>query len=244
MFDATNETGEPRNGQEPCDDGAVLPGLGVFRLRSLLRGNRMCCSMPVTIVSLHEQLCFDSGFGRLASGPVAALYVPPGFRLTLVQADAAPQALALTLAWPSGMTPVHPREVLPARSAIDAESFARLAVLQPFAPRVLPPQAPAVRAVVQWLLRQKTHRNQRCQGHRSARHALRQWSDAITDAESQLVALHPEIPLREFALPHLLRDQVALRRFQTVTGHGPRRYVREFRRRVGAAQARAAESAD
>jgi hypothetical protein len=216
-----------------------LPHLGVFELRALLRPDRVLhCSMPVVIVSLQAQLRFASGFGRLASGPMAALYVPPTFRLTL-EPDCVPtRALALTLAWRKARAPARRPDMLPARAVIHAPAFAALDALPVLAPAVVAPDTnDAVRRAIEWLLHAQNKRRGRCQGHRTARHALRYWSDTVTAAEDALLAVPPMLSVTTFPLPEALLERPALRRFQSVTGYGPRRYLREYRARAGGVQA-------
>lgn len=211
-----------------------MPRLGVFDLRALLRPDgAMHCSMPVVIVSLHAQLRFASGFGRLASGPLAALYVPPAFRLTLEPDCLSRPALALTLAWGDAREPARRRDMIPARVVIDAKMFAPLDAVHALAPGVVAcGQDDAARIAIEWLLQAQRKRRGRCQGHRNARLALRLWSDTVTAAEDALIALPRRLSERTFPLPEALRDRPALRRFQAVTGYGPRRYLREYRTRA------------
>jgi hypothetical protein len=217
----------------------ALPDLGVFELRALLRSDgTLHCSMPVVIVSLHAQLRFASGFGRLASGPLAALYVPPSFRLALEPGCASRGALALTLAWRDAQARGRRRDMIPARVVIDARMAAPLEALQALAPGVIPAERDtAARDALAWLLHSQDKRRGRCQGHRNARHALRLWSDTVTAAEDALIAMPSRARDKTVALPDPLRDRPTLRRFQAVTGYGPHRYLREYHARAGVSRA-------
>lgn len=208
------------------------PDLGVFELRALLRRDgTLQCATPVVVVSMRAQLRFASGFGRLASGPLAALYVPPEFRLHLEPGCSADGAHVLTLAWPR--EPRRQRDLLPARVPIDDAACAALCELSSYAPGVVAAaRGDAPRAAIDWLLQAQERRRGRCHGHRHARSALRQWSDAVTAAEDALIALARRAAKPVLVLPEVLQDRPAVRRFQAVTGYGPHRYAQEYRARA------------
>lgn len=209
---------------------ACPPDLGCWPLATLRDGEgSLRCHANVVLVSLERQLSLESGFGRLSTGPVAALFVPAGFRLHGLPARAqCADVFGLTLSWRQSRPPVRPREVLPIRITIDDACFSALATLGCGTPRVLDAaRVPEASCVVSWLMDAQRRWRGRCQGHLSARAALTAWNPAIGLAEDALARCDP----RHFELPDVLREASAQRRFRAVTGLSPRAYARLFESR-------------
>jgi hypothetical protein len=214
--------------------------LGVVRLDSLRRSDgTLMSSIPVTIVSPQHQLRLQSGFGCLASGPLSALQVPAGFRMTLDRPDDAQHAFALSLLHGETGTPHTQRDLLPSRVPIAPEVFAALLACLQDAPwvRAVAPDSEAG-CVLRWMHEDAAERRARCQGRLVSRVALRDWIGLVTASEDALIALETSPAYLDFAMPALLASPSDVRRFSRVTGYGPRRYVREYRvRRALAAKA-------
>ena len=206
--------------------------LAAVRLSSLARGDGTSMSaLPVTLVSLQHQLRFESAFGRLASGPVSALYLPPGFRVRLQHGDEARGVFALTLL--DDATPSAGAELLPSRVPIPAAVFDTLLGCERDVPwvREAAPGTPLA-VVLDWLRTHAAQRHARCSGRLVSRVALREWSSEVTASEDALIGLPAGSATREHPLPAALAGPALVRRFTRVTGYGPRRYAREYRRRV------------
>jgi hypothetical protein len=207
------------------------PTLAAVRLASLRRdGDVLMSALPVTLVSLERQVRFDSGFGRLASGPLSALYAPAGFRFSLAPGEDVRGVFALTLAG-EGETR---RELLPARVPIADEVFEALLACERDVPWVrVVHEGDALAPVLAWLREDAVARHMRCTGRLVSRQALR-WVGEVTASEDALIAA-PELRSRNVPLPAALADRALVRRFSRVTGYAPRRYAREWHRRVALA---------
>jgi hypothetical protein len=204
--------------------------LAAVRLASLRREAGMLMSaLPVTLVSLERQVRFDSGFGRLASGPLCALYAPAGFRFALAPGEDARGVFALTL---SGESDAR-RDLLPARVPIADSVFDALLACEREVPWVRQVREDdALAPVLNWLRTEAAARHLRCTGRLVSRQALR-WIGQVTASEDALIAA-PQSGSRSVPLPATFVDRATVRRFMRVTGYGPRHYAREWQRRVAA----------
>ena len=205
--------------------------LAAVRLASLRReGDVLMSALPVTLVSLERQVRFDSGFGRLASGPLCALYAPAGFRFARAAGEDARGVFALSL--PSECE--RRRDLLPARVPIASEVFEALLACERDVPWVRDVrEGDALAPVLAWLRAETAARHMRCTGRLVSRQALR-WIGQVTDSEDALIAT-PQAKSRDVPLPAALADRALMRRFTRVTGYGPRHYAREWHRRVATA---------
>jgi hypothetical protein len=195
------------------DDGTLMPAIGV------------------TVVSLQHQLRFDSAFGRLASGPLSALYLPAGFRVRLGQGEDARGVFAL-----STMDAADARtrtDLLPSRVPIPGNVFAVLLECERDVPWVREAGADApLGAVLAWLREHAAQRGARCAGRLVSRVALKDWIGEVTASEDALIGLPAALHERDFRLPAPLAEAASVRRFSRVTGYGPRHYAREYHRRA------------
>jgi hypothetical protein len=209
--------------------------LAAVRLSSLSRGDGTLMSgLPATLVSLQHQLRFECAFGRVASGPLSALYVPAGFRLRLVQGEDARGVFALST--PDAFPPRARAELLPLRVPIPADVFTALLACERDVPWVRDVDAGSPLAgVLAWLAAHATRRGERCSGRQVSRVALKDWIGEITASEDALIGLPPGAGGRDFPLPAVLGGAASVRRFSRVTGYGPRHYAREYQRRTATA---------
>lgn len=205
--------------------------LAAVRLASLRReGDVLMSALPMTLVSLDRQVRFDSGFGRLASGPLCALYAPAGFRFALAPGEEAHGVFALSLPDERDSR----RELLPARVPIAPDVFAALLACERDVPWVRAVgEGDALAPVLAWLRVEAAARRLRCAGRLVSRRALR-WIGQVTASEDALIAA-PQVRNREVPLPAAFTDKAVARRFVRVTGFGPRHYAREWHRRVASA---------
>lgn len=215
------------------------PALGVVALRSLRDGDgAILVRVPTTVVSLHAQVRFEGGFGRIASGPLAALFLPAGSRVRPEPGIDLSRAWAFALAGAPGEG--SRREVLPSRSPIDAATFDALYLMSLQAPAVRRGgEDAAARHVLDWMAAQALARGATCHGYRNSRTALRNWGERVSAAEDALQSLDPRQPLLASELPAPLQDPAFKRRFCRVTGYGPRRYLYEYRQRLASIALRA-----
>lgn len=202
--------------------------LAVVCLSSLRReAGVLMSTLPATVVSLERQVRFDSAFGRLASGPLAALYAPAGFRFALAPGEDARGVLALS----RGPASDAKRDLLPARVPISAEVFEALLACQRDVPWVRAVRTgDALDGVLQWLRAEAFERHMRCTGRLVSRQALRRIGE-VTASEDALIAA-PCPSRSESVVSALLADRAGARRFSRVTGYGPRQYAREWQRRM------------
>ena len=201
--------------------------LAAVRLASLQReGGVLMSALPVTGVSVTRQVRFESAFGRLASGPLSALYVPAGFRFSLSVGERADGVFALC----ETGEPEARRDLLPARVPIGDAVFAALAACEHDVPWVRDAADGPLRSVLDWLRAEAAERRARCSGRLVSRQALR-WIGEVTASEDALIAA-PAAAQRDVPLPAALADKATVRRFSRVTGYGPRHYAREYHRRV------------
>lgn len=205
--------------------------LAAVRLASLRReGDMLMSALPVTLVSLDRQVRFDSAFGRLASGPLSALYAPAGFRFALAPGEQAQGVFALSLPDERDAK----RELLPARVPIAPEVFAALLACERDVPWVRAVrEGEALAPVRDWLRAEAAARRLRCTGRLVSRQALRRIGE-VTASEDALIAA-PRAHDRDVPLPAAFADKAVARRFARVTGFGPRHYAREWHRRVAGA---------
>jgi hypothetical protein len=214
-------------------DGRDALQIGVLPLRLLRRsGGDVLAALPLVLVSTRAQVRFRSGFGLQASGPLAALFLPAGFRVEPVDADQAGAVFALTLTRRGIAAPHGRRELLSSRLPIGAAAFDALCALDPERACVLDPRCDArAAALSDWIAAAPALGPSRARnGHGVSRRALRAWSDRITGIEQALCG-DCEIEAAS-ALAATLQDAAARRRFARVTGCGPQRYRRELARRV------------
>jgi hypothetical protein len=221
-------------------DLAAAPTLAVLPLRSLLRADgAILATLPIVLVSPFRQMRLQSGFGCLASGPLAALHLPGDFRLMPLATDDVQHAYALSFSFADQAGAARGRDdLIPSRIAIGAATFRALLSIVRRAPSVLPGSGHGgVRRIVHWLQQDAGERGTRCHGRQVSRLALRHSSDRITQAEDDLMALAAPQNYRDFRLPGTLQQAASVRRFLRVTGYGPRHYLREWHaRRVLIAQ--------
>lgn len=208
--------------------------IAAVRLASLARDDgTLMPALPVTVVSLQHQLRFDSGFGRLASGPMSALHLPAGFRVRLAPGEDARGVFALSV--PGDSTQRTRSELLPSRVPIPEGVYAALLACEREVPWVRDAVAgDALSGVLDWLRADAARRHDRCTGRLVSRVAMKAWIGQVTASEDALIGLRAEAAGRDFPLPANFAEIASVRRFSRVTGYGPRYYVREYRRRVAA----------